>query len=885
MSGEKAENKDFFEIKAENKLAIMNFVKEIANSNLKWDNSFIDINEAIDPIFSELMKKLDLSLWKGLKVSEIETKINQVIKEKKEIDKFLRWEKARISLEASQSIIDNFNLDSDIKDKTKVIALQRVLKTKWYNLKWKNDWVDWLFWVSTKKAYEKALSELKKDIVKKSISNAWVAEKNIRHKDKQSVEDKIGFYNQSLDETSKLLDVSKDVQDTISKIAEGEAEWYSLWYLVKEAFWENDKVIKFANQAKENSELIEQNQDKLERALYTLDIYEYSETDYNFEDDEYSKTLDFIWKTIPWVLWIYVMDLPIPFTSQIIPNLDLNKSMALNNWVKWWMKGEFTYNPEKDNYLRNAVEKAWDLRWTISTFLWDKSTQKLLSKDISELTKKEKDLISKFFENVMYPQMEYIDNNVFSGGLWNFIMDHLFSSDASKADKKMWELLTVIKEKDLDKSFKYAKEYMELVVEDVKEDSYLLPVDKTLSDAIESTDNKINFFEEIYKNNKVLESVAKLLEIWQNNISILYKFENKDDFIKAFGLQDFKETIDKVHEALENWDIQAIKDLKDSEKKLFSVIWTDKLWDFKITQLKTIELIEYVDRWKHKHWVDLRGLDRDKAYNELSKKWVEKVWENTLNSIQTLFKWLVYNAWIDNIWFGEFDNAMKNLITVPIHEMNWKVINTSRPENSKSTLNTSNLTSFSEWLWKEDKTIKHTSIDKDYTYYEWWNKVTETIKYNIYLRPECANLLIVPESIDAKLKKESAPKLDNRMYSERPRTIPLIIPYSVFEVSGDKKSAEVSTDPHVDWNWSTITNWTANGGTTIETFTWWTWFTPDSSILWSSKPVPTVSPTDIVTKSASWGVLQNILKEWQSNSPLKEWPSNDEVFNIHDYED
>jgi len=193
MSGEKAENKDFFEIKAENKLAIMNFVKEIANSNLKWDNSFIDINEAIDPIFSELMKKLDLSLWKGLKVSEIETKINQVIKEKKEIDKFLRWEKTRISLEASQSIIDNFNLDSDIKDKTKVIALQRVLKTKWYNLKWKNDWVDWLFWVSTKKAYEKALSELKKDIVKKSILIVWVVEKIKSHKKKKIEKDKIEF--------------------------------------------------------------------------------------------------------------------------------------------------------------------------------------------------------------------------------------------------------------------------------------------------------------------------------------------------------------------------------------------------------------------------------------------------------------------------------------------------------------------------------------------------------------------------------------------------------------------------------------------------------------------------------------------------------------------
>jgi len=709
--------------------------------------------------------------------------------------------------------------------------------------------------VSIKKTSGKL--KTKSDVVNAARdSSSNIAEKSIRHSNKKEVERKISNHEKELDNTSKLLDYSKWIQSAINDIAENESEGYSLTRAFNELVWNNDEGKIILKELNKEEKFIEANSAKVERALETLNLYKNvwaTSENRNWiswvEDRKFSIAKNFICKAgavlkviskaLPWATWVYLTDANIPWTSKIVPGLDLNKSLALQEWINGGMEWEFVYNKEKADFGRNAVETAWDLKSTLTTYVGSKASEKFLSWKISALSVKEKNVIKKALANIIEPQLEFVNNESFHGGPINWIMDTLLSNDAKNADKLLENFSKIIKENgSLDNIFNQADKIIEWLEE---EDDW------ASRDAVKSNKNKVNFFKELHKSNKDLNKISKLLSLGQNNLSILKKFENKEDFISAYGLQDFAKTINKVHTAIEKGDTNTLKNLKKWEKQLFSAIWTDKLGEFKLRFLqKTKRLDANVKGWKY--GMDLTNANWSEAYKLLSKYWVEK----NLNTVQTLFKGLINTSKINNVWLSEFDNALKKLNTVSISELHWKVLNTSKSGQGA-------LTTFESGLDKNDKNVKHTYIDKEFTYYQWGNKITEKVRYNIYLRPECSNLLVVPEAIEWTKKVTKAPKLDNAMYNEIPLTTPIVIAYSII----NKLTKKGTRTKEVERTWTKTEERT---WTRTETRTWTRQQTTTTEVEvqnphWTSNPDVTWGQDN-----ATWGVTADVEATTSSTS-------------------
>jgi len=729
-------------------------------------------------------------------------------------------------------------------------------------------------------------------------SGSNIVEKSIRHSNKNEVERKISNHEKELDNTSKLLDYSKPLQDAFKDIAENKSEGYSLYRIFNEIVWNNKNSEIILKKFKEEKELIDSKSNMIEDALETLHLYKNVwATSENkrwiawVEDRRFSIAKNFLckvwpflsvlWKIAPWFTGVYVIDKNIPFTSKLVPWLNLNESLALHDWIKWGMDKPFVYNKEKADFGRNAVETAWDLKSILTTYVGSKASEKFLAWKISSLSVKEKNVIKKALANIIEPQLKFVNHESFHGGPINWLMDTLLSNDAKNADKLLENFSKIIKENgSLDNIFSQADKIIEWLEE---EDDW------ASREAVKSNKNKINFFKELHKSNKDLDKISKLLNLGQNNLSILMKFENKDDFISAYGLQDFAKTINKVHTAIEKGDTNTLKNLKWWEKQLFSVIWTDKLGEFKLRFLqKTKRLDANVKGWKY--GMDLTNANWSEAYKLLSKYWVEK----NLNTVQTLFKGLVNTAKIDNIWFSEFDNALKNLNTISISELHWKVLNTS-----KNWLKSSAFTTFESGLNKNDKNIKHTYIDKEFTYYQWGNKITEKVRYNIYLRPECSNLLVVPEAIEWTKKVTKASKLDNAMYNEIPLTTPIVISYSILKKLTKKgtrtkeverewtrtetrewtrtetrewirevENPDVTTNPGWDWSANNAVDWwVQNTWTTTDIGSWTTPSGPPAG--WPNTNLPPTTP--------GWSVPWDVPTVWETYTYEVEVPYTYEV--------
>jgi len=694
--------------------------------------------------------------------------------------------------------------------KDEVEALQRILRKEWLYSK-RIDWDfangtfsavkslqrrigtidDWKFWKNSMRHLVAYLSK---------SSNSWIAEKTIRHHNSERVKWKIDAYSKSLDDVKALFSVSEELQKWIRNIRDNENDWYSIWHWIKALLGKNDRAALLSEQNK-YANLLNANQDKLNRALDTFFSW-----DTAWGDMRVSSAKNFINKAWPWLIWVYITDIPLPFTAKKVPWLDLNQTLALEKWIKNWMPWEFKYTKADAELGKDVIAKAWDLRWTLTTYMWSRTAEKILSGRVEELSKKEKEVLVLYVKNILLPQMQYAHDDSFTVLKWDLfnLFDWLWGSQWD-SQAVIDNLKKAVDSNDMDRVMELLWKELSLLH---KED------EKSSKDIVSSLDNKVNIFNEMYNNNKLLSKIGRLLWLWENRLAILYKFEDLNWFIEAYWLQEFEETLSRVHSNIENnrdpYDGLGRK--KKRIKQLFNVIWTDKLGEFKLRYLRPTKWTKYINRWLHKYWVDLRNAHTpDEKYNLLKNYWVEKArnwW--VYNTIDTLYKWLINVQWLDNIWYSEFDNALKNLEEIPVSELNSVVLNTSRRWLSKTAL-----TNFTRWLDKNDAYVNHTTIDKHFTYFQGGKKITEDIRYHIYLRPECSNLLIVPETIEWSKVVEDAPQLDTRMYDEIPLKVPLVIPYSVFSRWWKSWSKDSSTPWEERWG----SNW-GGGGTPAEVETW-----------------------------------------------------------------
>ncbi len=710
-----------------------------------------------------------------------------------------------------------------------VKALQRILKSRWLY----SDNIDWLFWKGTEKSVKELQTQLqiqwdykskidwifgiwtmKALVVSISKENSsWIVEKNIRTYTPEESENKIDAYSKSLDKVKELFSVSKDIQEAINRVRKNQNDWYHLWHGIKSLLWKNDREKVFA-QWSEYEKLLLKNQNKLERALEKLGIDRY-ETNINGEEEsdvlgnpkkseKMRNASDFIIKTWPWLIWIYITDIPLPFTAKLIPGLDLNKSLALEKWIKAGMPWEFEYTKKDIEYWKDVIEKAWDLRGALSTYMWSETAEKILSWKVENITKKEKEVLILFLKNIILPQLQYAHDDSFTVLKWDlFNFFDWISWQQADSQEVINNLKKAIEEWNLNKAQKLFNQALQLLKEENEESS---------KGIVKSLDNQKYNFDQIKRNHEVFKKMGELLNLGEGRINILYKFDNLDDFIEAYWLQNFKEVISKVYENVENnkvvYEEISRKDIKII-RELFSVVWTDKLGEFKLKYLEKKDNVKYVNRGLHKYGMDLRNAHNSKEkYELLSNYGVEKGY----NTIDTLFKGLVQIQWLDSIWYEEFNESLKNLEEISIEQLDNLVLNTSRQN-----IDSSYLTEFKRGLDKNDTYVNHTTIDKQFVYYENGKKVIEKIKYHIYLRPECSNLLIVPETIEVYKTKVAAPRLkDIAMYNQIPLTIPLVIPYNILKWWLKWGKSWNSSTPWEIQGWS---NW--GGGGIPDPIEWW----------------------------------------------------------------
>ena len=684
------------------------------------------------------------------------------------------------------------------------------------------------------------------DLLKTKTNN--ISEENIRHSNSDIVEYKIDNHNAELDETSRILTISTWLTNAFKEMAANDAEWYSITRILNEVFGKNnvDKIV--LDELDRQDLNIKANSWKIERALETLGLHKEG-YDSEFPRNEINPAMKFlsvispilnvIWKSLPWATWVYLTDANIPWTSKIVPWLSLAKSTALHDWIQSWMEWEFEFNEEKAKYGRESVASAWDLRGVLTTYIWETRSEDYISWKISKLSTKEDHVIRKAIKNAIIDQLEYANNESFHWGPLNFIFDTLLSNDAKNGDSVLNELKWLLTYGSLDEVFNKITELNSLHYEEDE---------RAARDVVQSNKNKTKFFNELKINNKYLNKASQLLKIWENKLSIIYKFENKEGFVKAYWLEDFKWTIDKVYTAIESWDMSTLQNLSANEKELFSVIWTDKLWEYRIKYLKNTTWITQINEWRHRHWVDLRWMDSAKVYNALTENGVVP----GESSLQTIYKWLILTNKLNNVWFIEFNEAMKKTQDVSMSALRWKVINTSR-----QWIHNSAVTTFEKWFMKLEESIKHTYIDKEFTTYNGGQKVTETVRYNIYIKPECSNLLIVPESISWTQRYENAPLLDDRMFNEIPLTMPIVIPYALFQTKTKTRTETHDENQQIE-------------GTRERTWTWtWTHQVEHTREIYRNEEVlnPDVTTTPWAT---TWTAPSVNFWSW-ANSPSIPW--------------
>lgn len=725
---------------------------------------------------------------------------------------------------SNQKIIANFNLKLDIKDKEKVLELQKALIAEWKTLFW---WADWIFWDSTLNNLLEAQNENSKKVKQSQI--VWetpaIEKETIKHSAYELVLKQIEKTRGSVKDLDNKLMVTDELNWLISKYLFRQNAWYSIEELIRQISW-NNKYAEILKIQEEYDMMLKSDnwKEKLERATKYLTNYIERESweSWVWEDSIWENVFDHTKKAFPWLIGIYLWDIPLSFLKDITPWVNINKSVAFKNWITEWMKEEFSDYYKKNESKTNLLWEQYDLRSILTSLdLKDNEKNDVLAWKIDSLSSETLVLLKTYMNVRLIPDLKILHEQSYNlAEKWHWItLKWFFGLFTDEKYKKWNEIINEIEE--MVSNWKTPSQIDDKVWELLN----LLDEEWDVKGSIDYTKNRRLYMNEVEKQNDVFNSITDLLNAWYQELKFVYYFENFDDLKQFWATKSDQKSLDTLKSILDKKPISK-KELDSfiknnpSTMNYINSLWNkEKMTNYLLSNIPLSDKLIHTKEDIAKHGKSLLWLSNEEALKQATTTTPEKWWK-----VSQL--WLAYqtiiNKWeITWISYSDFENAFKNKTDVAIDSITDEpIINTWRRNTSDDL---SSFADLSRWRW--DKiAFKLSPIEKTYTFYSNWKEIKQKVTYNLYMRPDCWNPLLVPASIQS-IKGESLTEFDPRTITTVDGKLPIVIPWFLL----NKMFWGTSKTTSWDWGFSTTpwADWI--GWTTGWEVTWWTW----SSTIWT----------------------------------------------------
>lgn len=802
----KLENNTLNVSKSDREIAIKSFQKNL------WIKETGIFDEQTYKIFEETFNPSEV--WKTPEIKSNQAPANPIQNGEKPQETNNNQETNNIV-----KFITEFNLKKAKKED--IINLQKALNTYlWLSNPLKEDWIIWKY---TKDALRQAKTNISSGI---SISKQGLPivgtgdyEKTIKQVDKTK---------ESVNYLKLLLEKTDELNERLVKYSYENKEGYSLEKLFEGVLWKDalDKLLNKEQQSKYDNLLDKgENKERLERAVMFLSS-DYKDVEWEKQqlNKKWEWVLTTIKKALPWLGWIYLLDIPLSLTKTLIPWADINKSVAFEKWINAGMQGEF-----KEYYTQNKQEvdvvqnQNILIRMLSELKLSEEEKAKVLNGKLSELSQETQDLMKTYIAKRLIPDLKILQRksyDAFERKTW-YTLGWLFWIFWDKKYSKWKEIIKLMEEwlKTGKTDFEMADEVLELLTQENS---------KKVQWVLLSTKERNEYLNKVKEKGKVIEYINWLTSLGVDfqNLSIL--FYVKDIYkIAEFWLAEedkkfFIEFFDKILKKDEAW-LKKIYQEKDAKKRIQTIIdqlfrWGSK--SYLLSQIKNQDWLEYVKVWKAQHGPSIKWLNGEKVYEKLSKTTTEKNWKTP--SLGNVYKTFVENGFV-SLSYSEFWKAIQWGKQVPIDEVKQKINNNPLINTAKNKGNWK-LTTLNTLAEKWDKEVFALApIQKTYTYYRDWKEITATVNYNLYLRSDCSNPLIVPADVKV-VEKISDIKFNSHTYALVNGRLPIVIPWFVLfnkkPPVPEEKNSKITTTPSGWEAWEVP----LSSMDTLPWHTWWVWW-------------------------------------------------------------
>ena len=491
-------------------------------------------------------------------------------------------------------------------------------------------------------------------------------------------------------------------------------------------------------------------------------------------------------------------------------------------------------------------------------------------------------IINAYFQNILGYDLDTIIEGSFGwfiekwGAIWNLGLWFIFGDEKYTESKKLAkEIEDIIKRWEVDGISERVDKIAKLLREQFEEEKgeeadYVMKKLKqrynvrsnkiriSFTQFIEQKPQLVKKFKEEYRE-KIFayRQNMEYLELFNKRTSIVESVFQSDNELKEFEKILWKKDIDvaNFHWIIETFtDLESlltvypatkgieltIKELFDSNNqrkndyltRLESSLSTKDVeawfknvskWNVKQLNLNLIKdreqareqkWLEKIDVWRYKY-----GEPLEKSWWNVSD-WVDRLSSTTpdwkTSSIWLMEKWLMEKYGV-YLWGINLENVLKTTgKKVDINTLGADLVNTARQESGKH----DTVTSFTELAKKKwDKEVVKANHTREFSFVDWdWKIIDVKQEVDIYVRPDCANILVVPKSkhylANARPIQESQIDFPEDIMILKTPTLPFVFNTSWVDGGSWSWSWGVKTQPWHTEVGSTWTTWTAT--------LWWT---------------------------------------------------------------
>ena len=639
-------------------------------------------------------------------------------------------------------------------------------------------------------------------------------QEKLRHEDASKVSEQIDTAQKSMQRTSDMLTVTPMINSVLSERGFHENRGFSIERGFRELLDTDsyESILGRKDEFKWKIEWIDT--DKLKSAItfLTRQPEEVSVWQWDTEENiDFTEVLDFVIKVTPWLYGVYLWDLPLPFIKNGMKGADIDKAKSFYDWIQDGGKEDFEqyYKNNKGNYKVDLIEQQYTLQNILATLqITDATSATEIQDKMNHLSTAEEKLLTKYIEVRLIPDLKIMRTESF-----NFFERILFDSKASKTQKIIAQMEDTSTNGATD--LELAQQVLELLK---KED------DDDVRNYINTVENRNDYMSQVEENQDILDTMAKIIGTENSNLNILFLTGNVDQFFDAFGVPiNLQRDVRHISYA-PDYEYAQLLSKKPILKEFFATVGTEKYQEFRLknmdAELKYLRLQRRVSTQhtqafdksgapinSQKYGGHIDGMNGPEALEQILTTYPENPYETTFD---LLYKGIIEKSERNGFSASDLYSTIEWGSMVPISELEWALVNTGRETNMDN-----KVTSFSGLTSERGDTeiFKWKPITKEYSYVtENGEKVVETVEYNTYLRPDCSNLLIVPESIMVTVNGVENPQFPMGTMTSHDGYIPIAVAWDTINGSNSGSGG-----------WSDASSWNNPSSTP---WAWWNTNTP-----------------------------------------------------------